>query len=179
MGKRAATINLQGNDYAKVAERVRLFREDCPDGIIETSFEKIDDSLIFRAVVIKDGDNPKTGKATGHSTGDQKKSKDFEKLESIAVGRALANLGYLASGEIASSEEMEEYTEFKKHKKAELSVVAIEKINECDNLDKLMTLWATLGNERAEQLVIDAKDKRKAELSKAPKKKKELANAVS
>ena len=35
--------------------------------------------------------------------------KSFEKLESIAVGRALAFAGFSADGEIASFEEMEEY----------------------------------------------------------------------
>jgi hypothetical protein len=38
--------------------------------------------------------------------------KALEKLESIAVGRALAFAGYLASGEIATAEEMERFASF-------------------------------------------------------------------
>jgi len=38
-----------------------------------------------------------------------KSNKDFEKQETIAVGRALAFAGFLSDGEVASYEEMEDF----------------------------------------------------------------------
>ena len=49
------------------------------------------------------------GTFSGHALGKVGGEKAFEKLETIAVGRALAFAGYLASGEIASFEEMQEF----------------------------------------------------------------------
>ena len=120
MVKKAQTISLQGKDYAKVAERIKMFREDCPNGLIETE-PKIDGKMImFKVRVLKDKAKAEScAEATGHSIGENNGAKAFEKLESIAVGRALAMLGYLASGDIASSDEMEEYMEYIEERKQE------------------------------------------------------------
>ena len=118
MNKTVSTIKVGGNaDYAKVAERIKAFREDCPNGAIITEPKVEGETVMFKATVTKDLSNDKSATATGHAIGDKKKAKDFEKIESIAVGRALAMLGYLASGEIASSEEMEGYQEYVDEKK--------------------------------------------------------------
>lgn len=120
-----------GADYAKVAERLKLFREDCPRGKQESAYEvEVDGSIVFTVWLWKDKSelielmkagvsdkdvlrSSSDANGTAKSKLDAVKEKDFEKLESIALGRALANLGYLASGEIASSEEMEEFEKFR------------------------------------------------------------------
>jgi hypothetical protein len=57
--KKAETIKIGGNvDYAKVSERIKLFREDCPNGLIETE-PKIEGNIImFKCRVLKDKAKP-------------------------------------------------------------------------------------------------------------------------
>lgn len=108
------TINLKGKDYATVPARIKLFREECLNGLIETVPEfKDGEVVLFKARILKDKANVNSGEATGHSIGKISGDKAFEKLETIAIGRALAILGYMASGDVASSEEMERFNEFK------------------------------------------------------------------
>ena len=129
------TINLQGKEYAQVADRIKEFRTECPRGLIETSHEFIDGGkIIFKTRILKDKANKNSAEATGTALGDIKGVKAFEKLETISVGRALALLGYMASGEVASSEEMEEFERSKDEKKAEL----IESLKE--NVDEILDI---------------------------------------
>lgn len=98
------TITLEdGARYAKVATRVASLhdRNECCN--IETSYEFAENLVIFAAKVTIG-----TYVFTGHSMGRIDEPKSFEKLETIAVGRALAFAGYLASGEIACAEEMDD-----------------------------------------------------------------------
>lgn len=155
------TVSLQGKDYATVAERLRQFREDCPRGLIKTEPTILDDGqIMFKTTVVKDKSDPDSAEATGHAMGEQKGAKAFEKLESISVGRSLALLGYAASGEIASSEEMEEFYSYKKNQVEE----AIDKLNQAETIDDLKKTFLGLGNLISEKAVQDAKDKRKAKL---------------
>ena len=111
------TMDIKGNEYAKVAERVKQFREDCPNGLIETKPEiREDGQIMFSVRILKDKSDTNSAEGTGHSLGKAVGDKAFEKLETIAVGRALAMLGYMSSGEIASSEEMEEFNAYKNEK---------------------------------------------------------------
>lgn len=152
--RKAKTINLKDKpdysakqEYAKVSERLKLFREDCPNGLIETKIEISPDGnlVIASARVLKDKSNQSSAEATGHAVGSVKGIKAFEKQESISIGRALANLGYLASGEIATAEEMEDYLEYKQQKIQE----ATDKLNNCKTVDELKSVWASLaGAER-------------------------------
>lgn len=118
------TINLKGKSYAPVSERVAQFHRDHKDGKIETSYEFKEGYVIFKAVVsfenlyqIDDLPNGQvckqtvldTRKFTGHAFGKVGQEKAFEKIESVAVGRALAFAGYLAGGEIASYDEIEKF----------------------------------------------------------------------
>jgi len=136
------TIKLAGNaEYAKVAERLKQFREDCPNGLIETTPTIQGDTVIFKARVLKDKAKETSAEATGHAMGSQKKLKDFEKLESIAVGRALAMLGYLASGEIASSEEMEEFQEYVEEKKQEELLEFVAQISDIETIEELRKFY--------------------------------------
>jgi len=105
--------------HAKVNDRVKAFWEDNPRGKIETSQAKDGAVVIFKASILADKSDEYSREATGHSYGEVGSEKNFEKLETIAVGRALALLGYAANGEIASVEEMEEYMKYNDDKKQE------------------------------------------------------------
>lgn len=137
MTKRIATIDLKGKAYATVPTRIKEFREANPNGLIETKPTIDGQQVIFSARVLKDKSNISSGEATGHSIGKMGNDKAFEKLETIAIGRALAILGYMASGEIASSEEMEEFENYKLQKKAEQVAETIAKMKEATTLSEL------------------------------------------
>jgi hypothetical protein len=103
------TINLKGNEYATVPQRLKQFREDNPRSLVETKPEFREDMVVFSARIVKDQADPTSATATGHSYGKLTGDKAFEKLETVATGRALALLGYLNNGQIATTEEMNEF----------------------------------------------------------------------
>lgn len=97
--------------YATVAERIRLFYSVHPLGRIETQLiEHTEREIVFKAVVFR-GPNDNLAAATGWAAervGDSEINAVacLENTETSAVGRALANLGFTASRERASAEEM-------------------------------------------------------------------------
>lgn len=168
-------MDLAGKEYAQVKDRIKEFRTGNPNGLIETiPTTQVDGTIMFKARVLKDKADANSAEATGHSLGKVgAKQKDFEKLETIAVGRALALLGYASDGEIASSEEMEEFEEYKKTQLEELIMACVEKITDCTTLDELKTVWADMPIE-AKNKLTETKDKKKEQLSTM---KKEDENA--
>lgn len=113
--RRMKTIPLQGKKYTPVKERVKAFHDDNSNGSIETNwftaFEGQNNTMIsFKAIVRPDTKNPDSF-FTGHALGKISNEKAFEKLETVAVGRALALAGYLSNGDIASADEMERFLE--------------------------------------------------------------------
>lgn len=179
------TINLQGKEYAQVSERVKQFREDFPNSKIITNNTLTESGgTEFTTYIWRDrkdyisGDldsADSTGTARG-TTG--KTQKDFEKLETISVGRALALLGYLSSGEVASFEEMEEYYRHKEEERKQYVQEQVDAFDQAKSLEELKELWARTN--KTEPEILAAKDKRKAELEKPapkPKAKKETPNA--
>lgn len=161
MTKKTATIKIGGGvDYAKVAERIKMFREDCPNGLIETTPNIDGNMVMFKARIVKDKARLESAEATGHAIGDSKGTKAFEKLESIAVGRALALLGYMASGEIASSEEMEEFMEYVEDKKQEALLDFQAEVSNIQDMDGLRVFYAShkgLGKEY-DQIIMNRKN---------------------
>lgn len=158
---RVPTIDLKGKDYATVPARLKIFREENPNGKIDTEPTVGEDGgVIFRATILKDKSNPHSAEATGHAMGGSKGDKDFEKLETIAVGRALALLGYAASGEIASSEEMERFNEYRNDQ----IEMAIDTMKAATTVDELKQVFMGLGTLMAEKKIITAKDTKKREL---------------
>lgn len=156
--KKTATIDLKGKSYATVPARIKEFREANPNGLIETSPTIAPDgSVIFKARILKDKGNLSSGEATGHSTGKNKGDKEFEKLETIAIGRALAILGYMASGEIASSEEMEEFNAYKAVQKDEV----LNELSQCKTQVELKERFMALGSLMADKDIIAKKDELK------------------
>jgi hypothetical protein len=165
--KKTATIDLKGKAYATVPARLKVFREENPRGLIETNPTiQADGTLIFKTRIVVDKADPNSAEATGHAFGKGKGDKDFEKTETISVGRALALLGYMASGDIASSEEMEEFEEYKKEQKQVAITNAIEQINDTKTLEELKTVWTSLGNLIVEKEVQEAKELQKTNLTK-------------
>lgn len=139
MTKKLDTIQLQGKEYAQVSTRIKEFREMCPNGLIETTPTIQPDgvTVIFKTRILKDKSNPESGEATGHSMGKSKGAKDFEKLETISIGRALAILGFMASGEVASFDEMKDFLsdkEIKRLEKVEEIKKAVDAINDVEAL---------------------------------------------
>lgn len=186
--RKAQTMQLSGNAYAKVAERLKLFREDWKNSKSETSHTYMEDgSVEFKAWLWKDKseyiDLVKSGvtdkeilRSTADADGDAKgavgtKVKDFEKLQTIAMGRALANLGYLASGEIASFEEMEEFWKYKETLREDEISEAVERIKATKNNEELNKLLPAIGGVLKFQAVIEAGKAKRAEFTAAEKPK--------
>lgn len=162
------TINLQGKEYAQVKDRLKEFREANPSGLIETKPEFHEDTIIFKARIVKEKNSPDSAEATGHSMGKNTGAKAFEKLETIAVGRALALLGYGSDGEIASGEEMQEFLEQKQEKLNGVIAEAKKKISGTKNLEQLKTIWSGLPIEVKTEL-SDLKEQMKKKLEKPEK----------
>lgn len=144
MMKKLATIDLKGKAYATVPTRIKEFREVCPNGLIETKPTFNDVGVVFNTRILKDKSNANSGEGTGHSFATHEAFKDpkaFEKLETISVGRALAMLGFMASGDVASFEEMEEFLS-EKETKRQLKIQEIkEKVDGITDIDELRTYF--------------------------------------
>ncbi len=169
--RKTETMKLGSADYSKVKTRIKEFRQDCPNGDIVTEPTITETHIIFKAYILKDKSNPASASATGHSMGEINKTdksgktaeKVFEKQESIAVGRALALLGYGADGEIASSEEMEVFLEHKQEQLAEAIMEVTEAIGNCTTLTELQSYWSSLSGEMKKH-ALEAKNAKKKEL---------------
>ena len=92
-------------------------------------------------------------------------NKALEKLETISTGRALAFLGYMKDGRIASTEEMEEFNSYKESKRLEAVEAAIDKLEACKTLDELKQAYIELAGMAPEPEVVKAKDAMKEKLS--------------
>jgi hypothetical protein len=114
MVNKVATTKIQGGaEYATVPDRLKEFRNQNPRASIETHPTITEDMIMFEAKIVRDKADPNSATATGHSYGKiGQQTKAFEKLETVAVGRALAILGYLNNGQIATTEEMAEFEEY-------------------------------------------------------------------
>jgi hypothetical protein len=157
---KSLTIN-----HAKVNDRLKAFWESNPKGKIETSSIKDETSVTFKTFILADKSDEYSREATGHALATLPLGeKDYEKLETISVGRALALLGYSTSGEVASTEEMEEFLSYQKRQKEEAIVTAIDVLVGCKTLEELKTVWATLGNITLETEVLAKKDELKSKL---------------
>ena len=105
-------VFFSGDDYAPVADRVRLFYERYPTGRIVTHLvRRTDEGVVFRAEVFR-GPTDREPAATGWAAeregdGDINTVACLENTETSAVGRALANLGLVASKHRPSREEMD------------------------------------------------------------------------
>jgi len=147
--------------HAMVKDRLKEFREENTRGDIVTEPMTINGDLVFKAFIIKDKSDLASASATGHVSSASKKGKSFEALETLAVGRALALLGYGTDGGIASSEEMERFHEYENEKKEE----AILSMRAVKTIDELKEVFMSLGNLMADPEVIAIKDQLKLKLT--------------
>lgn len=91
-------------NYVPVSLRLKQFKEDNKgkETLVTTevtvSFEK--EAAYFKATITVDGKVVAMGHALAPALGEDK---EFEKAETAAIGRALANLGYAAEDEEAES----------------------------------------------------------------------------
>jgi len=101
-----------GGEYAPVADRIALFYERFPAGRIITQLTMHNErEVVFRASVFRT-EKSRTPAATGWASerigdGDINTVACLENTETSAIGRALANLGFTASRNRPSLEEME------------------------------------------------------------------------
>lgn len=102
------TVNLKGKEYAPVSERLAAFHEAYPNSSIDNTYDFKEGWCIFKSVITPDVGMPDRA-YSGHSMGQVTKEKALEKLETVAVGRALAFMGFAADGSIASLEEMQKF----------------------------------------------------------------------
>lgn len=154
-----------GAEYAKVSDRLKEFRSDCPNALIETVPTMLENGMVmFKARILRDKSDVNSAESTGHALQTKTGTKDFEKLETIAVGRALALLGYGADGEIASSDEMEEFHAYQEQKKEESILQAVEKLDTSKTLKELQENWASIGVMIKEPEVVAKKDELKLTL---------------
>lgn len=108
--RKLKTIKLKGKDYVEVKERVSFFNEEYPNGSIQSEMIFGNKGVIFKAIITPDVSVP-TRQFFGHShsenlTGD----KAMEKLETVAIGRALAFMGIGIIDSVASADEMQKFT---------------------------------------------------------------------
>ena len=150
--KQVKTSKVSGGDYAKVADRLKEFRQDNPRSSIKTTYEFTPNGgAVFTTYILKDKRDEYSADATGtaaYSVNQMKRDKAFEKLETISVGRALSLLGYLNNGEIASTEEME------------------EELRACKTLDELKEKYTEIvkTNPKLSRELVGVKDEMKARL---------------
>ena len=101
--------------YAPVAARVELFYERYPSGRILTELvQHTEQEIVFRAAVYRTADDREPA-ATGWAAervgdGEINAVACLENTETSAIGRALANLGFLASRLRPSAEELAKAT---------------------------------------------------------------------
>ncbi len=183
MTNKVETKRMGNFDMAAAADRVKAFWELYPDGKIETTkhYDEQDSRLVFISYVWKKksdyleiakipGVSEKALLGSADSNGTAKQAdgkeakKDFEKLETISVGRALAFIGFSKDGTIASSEEMEEFKSFINDKFEENVSTAIEFLEDATDMKDLQNKWIALdgqvkGDERVENTKDNLKNK--------------------
>lgn len=106
---KSAGVNLKGKQYTQVSTRVEVFRRVFGfDYSINTDIKPFGNGVIVKATVSDSG-----GRVVGDGhayAASLQKEKSLEKLESTAIGRALASCG-LSGGEYASISEIETWEE--------------------------------------------------------------------
>lgn len=132
-------------DYALVPDRLLEFRQQNPRASIETKPSiQPGNILVFQARIIKDKKDENSAEATGHAYGKLDNEKAFEKLETQAVGRALAILGYLNNGKVATTEELEEFEQYKQNQFEEI----VTEIKQATKREEFAAILAKLNPEQ-------------------------------
>jgi hypothetical protein len=157
-------------EHAKVKDRLKAFWESNPQGSILTDRVKDNETIEFVTNIIADQSNEFSRKARGHAMANLPLGdKDYEKLETISVGRALALIGFATDGEVASFEEIEDFNHYKEEKLEKSRIEIIAQINDCKSLEELKKLFFSLDTMMSDEKIVTAKDIKKLELEKGKK----------
>jgi len=98
-------INIQGRKYLKVVDRLNFVRQKFGERLcVKTTTTYPDGLAMFQTEIFLDGKLI----GTGHSKQTVGKDKEFEKIESVSIGRALGIAGF-AGSELATFEEMNDF----------------------------------------------------------------------
>ena len=107
--KSIKTVDIKGKDYAQVNDRVKAFRELCPNGAITTDILDMTDGVVTMKATVYDEE----GNILGTGLAQEKESSSFinktsyiENCETSAVGRALGFAGIGVDGSMCSAEEL-------------------------------------------------------------------------
>lgn len=161
-------------DYVRVVKRLQEYHAEHTDTMsIDTNYELQWEFVIFKATVIT-----KKWTFTGSSFWRTAKEKAFEKLETVAVWRALAFAWYSATEDIASQEEMEKYNENTKMETKLWDILdSMEIEDDIEHVKTLFEQWLELCvTEKMKDVLIIAKDKAKKRLESIPNTIKNIAN---
>ena len=104
-------LRIASGDYAPVANRITLFYAKHPGGRIVTELVERSEAVVFKALVYRGAEDTLPA-ATGWAServgdGDVNAVACLENTETSAIGRALANLGFTASAQRPSAEEIQ------------------------------------------------------------------------
>ena len=103
------TVPIKGKDYVQVTERIKAFRDLCPEGSIFTEVIHFGEGMILMKATITDEDGKVL--ATGHAMEKEEssyinKTSYVENCETSAWGRALAALNIGIDASICSADEL-------------------------------------------------------------------------
>ncbi len=115
--------NFDSESYVKVNTRLEEFWQKNPKGRVETGYQLVDGVLIMEARLYREGEERPA--ATGHSFLDSLSGEKVgEYTETVAVGRALALMGFRIEKSLASGEEMSRWKQRQDGREAERTAPA-------------------------------------------------------
>lgn len=109
VNKTLRTTDIKGKAYVEVNNRIRAFRELCPNGSIETNIESLENGVVVMSCTIKDEEGKVLAKAHAYEKEGStfiNKTSFIENCCTSATGRALAYLGIGIDTSVASYEEV-------------------------------------------------------------------------
>lgn len=140
-------LTIKGKEYVQVTERIKAFRDICPEGSIVTEIMHFGEGMILMKATIMDEDGRVL--ATGHAMEKEdssyiNKTSYVENCETSAWGRALAALNIGIDASIASADELVNAINNQGEKKATAAnIKTFKAMCEKLGLDQLETLKKT------------------------------------
>ena len=144
------TVPIKGKDYVQVPERVKAFRQICPDGCIATEILSLTDEMVVMKTTITDEDGKVLATGMAFERPDSSyinKTSFIENCETSAVGRALGMLAIGVDASMASADELVNaivnQERIKQNEKADKEIAASEQ--GAKNASRLKELSAKTG----------------------------------
>lgn len=160
VNEKLKSLDVKGKGYVQVSERVKGFRQLCPNGRIETEIVDLNGGVVTMKAYVYDSQGCLL--ATGYAQ--EKESSSYinktsfiENCETSAVGRALGWCGIGVDGSMASADELANAITNQKKMKEEdakkaaenaypsrdemIRVISEKNLNDPDNITKILK-WA-------------------------------------